>query len=528
MKQLKLIGLLFFSLFAGQQLYATVYISEVMYNTPDLDDEWIEICNNGATNTDISLWDITYQGNELFEFPSGTTIAAGSCLTIALGDDGQGDGFNDCNGSATCGGLFIPDFNATGEPLNTVGTADNTIANGNGPYTVELRNGSDVAQSSIIYTEDDGGDGDGESLKFDAMGSFLRSSAGTPGFILEICTGLAAGDLIITEIMVDEAIGQNEWFEIYNATANTINLVGITVADDTDQEIITSATPINIAAGSYAVISINGDVGCGAATAVYNITSFGLRNSGDQLSLLCDGTLIDEVDFSMDFPIVEGEALNFDAALLDGNNDVTENDNAANWCLATTTCTPNELGTPGAANISCAGSTCPTDLADAELLNGAGEIPNGTYQASNNITTSGEVVSGSTVVLDAGNMITLEVGFTAENGSNFTAMIGGCTAPANSIATRSVPFVSAVRSTLYPNPVQAQGNLQLYLPTAQQTTIELYDLTGRLHRTLLPLQTLAAGTHIVSFRTTGLVSATYIVKIQSEKEIQLHQMVVLE
>lgn len=525
----KLAFSLFLMIGFNLQIHAQVYISEVMYNTPGLDDEWIEICNIGATDEDLSLWDITFQGSELFEFPMGTTLAANNCITIAVGDDGEADGFNDCNGNADCGGIFTPDYNATAEPINTPSpSADNTLTNGASTYIIELRDDMDIVQSSIGYMRSNGGNSDGFSQKFDAAGTFLESNEGTPGFLLNDCSNIAVGDLVITEIMVDEAVNQDEWFELYNTTNTTINIVGLDVADDTDSETIISATPINIAPGGYIVLSIGGSAGCGAATAVYNISTFGLRNTGDKLSIQCNGVLIDEVDFTNGFPIVEGEALNFNVALLDGSNDNIENDNVANWCLATTDCSPNELGTPGAMNISCTVSNCPINLTDADLLNGAGEIPDGTYQVANDITTSGNVVSGSTVVLDAGNSITLTTGFTAANGADFLAVIGGCTSSANAIETRSADMLAVIHSTVYPNPMQTQGTISLQLSSMQKVNIKLYDLTGRLRQTILPLQEIIAGEHTYSFNTTDLVSATYLIKIQTKFDVQWHQIVVVE
>jgi hypothetical protein len=509
---------------------AQVYISEVLYNSPGLDDEWIEICNDGATTVDLSLWDIAYQTSEFFEFPSGTMLAAGTCITVALGDDGEADGFNDCNGNGSCGGVFVPDFDATDDGVNTAGGVDNAIANGNGPYTLELRDGSDAVVSTLAYTDDDGADGDGFSQKFDSNGQFVVASSGTPGFQLEPCSGLNAGDLIITEIMVDEASGQDEWFEIYNNTAGSIDLVGITVADDSNQELISNATPITVAAGGYAVIALNGNTGCGASVADYTINTFGLRNSGDVLSLFCDGTLIDEVDFSVGFSIVEGEALNFNADLLDGTNDDIENDDPNNWCLATTDCTPNELGTPGLANTSCSVSNCPTDLTDADLLDGTGNIPDGSYQAANDITTSGIVVSGATVVLDAGNSITLTDGFTAESGSTFTAMIGGCSATAPALpaveARSTTSHLEAIR--IYPNPVRQQGVIEVDLSTATTVTAQLFDLNGRLLQTLLPTQSMTAGQHDINYSVAHIAAGTYFVQLQLNGTRQMRKLVVLE
>ena len=37
-----------------------IMISEIMYNSPDVDDEWIEIYNGNGADVDISGWKIIY------------------------------------------------------------------------------------------------------------------------------------------------------------------------------------------------------------------------------------------------------------------------------------------------------------------------------------------------------------------------------------------------------------------------------------------------------------------------------------
>ena len=51
-----------------------IMISEIMYNSPGNDDEWIEIYNGNGADVDISGWKIIYGNYQTFTFPASTTI----------------------------------------------------------------------------------------------------------------------------------------------------------------------------------------------------------------------------------------------------------------------------------------------------------------------------------------------------------------------------------------------------------------------------------------------------------------------
>jgi len=75
-------------------------------------------------------------------------------------------------------------------------------------------------------------------------------------------------------------------------------------------------------------------------------------------------------------------------------------------------------------------NNCVTTFTDEDLGGGAPQmIPAHTYQTSNTITSTGIVVTATSVVFNVGGSIILEPGFRVEEGSVFTAMIEGCTPP---------------------------------------------------------------------------------------------------
>ncbi|REE27464.1 putative secreted protein (Por secretion system target) [Winogradskyella pacifica] len=164
-----------------------IVISEIMYNSLNTDDEWIEIYN--ASGNDITLdsdWELNY-GSNSFDF-SGTLITAGSYITIALGSNGDSI-FNNDN-------PFTPDVSTIATPAATASTNNtNNLVNSSSTITIVFDpNGDDITIDTVTY--DDGSpwpnaaDGDGPSLELvdlasdNSLGSNWVASdnfGGTPG-----------------------------------------------------------------------------------------------------------------------------------------------------------------------------------------------------------------------------------------------------------------------------------------------------------------------------------------------------------
>jgi hypothetical protein len=167
----------------------TVLISEIMYNTPSSDDEWIEIYNGNGADVDISSWTVVYSGGT-FTFPGSTTITDGDYLTIALGSNGDGAYNND--------NPFTPDYNdLTGSPSNAnVKNTNDTNNLGNTSGTITLKNSSGTSIDVVTYYKGDAysTDGDGPSYEIVDIASDNSNTntnwqasginGGTPGYII--------------------------------------------------------------------------------------------------------------------------------------------------------------------------------------------------------------------------------------------------------------------------------------------------------------------------------------------------------
>lgn len=163
------------------------------------------------------------------------------------------------------------------------------------------------------------------------------------------------GDLVITEIMQNPAIGDGddgEWFEFTNTTTELINLTGLVFSDDGGNT-ATLEEYIAIAPGEYLVFggsddqATNGGVNLDWA---YD-NAVGLANSEDAVILRYGTVVFDEVayDNGLTFPDPDGMSMSLDP----GSIDATANDDGTNWCAGSTVFGAGDLGSPGDANPPC-------------------------------------------------------------------------------------------------------------------------------------------------------------------------------
>ncbi|WP_181197641.1 lamin tail domain-containing protein [Enhygromyxa salina] len=171
--------------------------------------------------------------------------------------------------------------------------------------------------------------------------------------------GLLAGDLVISEIVanVEGADAGREWFEIYNASGDTIDLQGLTLVyekiDGSGRKEHVIARSVEIAPGGYAVVSSTLDELAEDAPLVdygYGGDLGELGNTGGYLAVEC-GAVIDEVYYE--------EASETASRALDGSSapDAIANNDLANWCDSKTTDEAGFAATPQATNDPCGSAT---------------------------------------------------------------------------------------------------------------------------------------------------------------------------
>ncbi|NJL76791.1 MAG: T9SS type A sorting domain-containing protein [Saprospiraceae bacterium] len=180
------------------------------------------------------------------------------------------------------------------------------------------------------------------------------------------------------------------------------------------------------------------------------------------------------------------------------------------------------------------GMTCPTFILFENEI-----IPSGIYQASDYIATQGTVdlVAGASVTLEASNVVTLSPGFTAANGTTLTIKNtfspGGDCTPAllqQAIAGRSeaIEALEKLSLTFSPNPFRDVANITYFLPESGNLNLQLYDLNGKLVKTLVTTQQQAEGYHQISFSATDWKSGLYLLVLNTQKQKITQKIVVMK
>ncbi len=253
---------------------------------------------------------------------------------------------NDCDGSVDedplDGSLFYldADTDGYGDPESGISTCDSSVDG----YVLDNTDCDDSDAS--VYPDapeicDDGVDQDCD-------GEDVACS-------LDPVSTLAAGDLVITEIMQDPAMvydSTGEWFEIYNAGGFDVDLEGLQVVDE-GSDIIEVTGSLPLYSGSYLVFGAELDSALNGGLSVdYQFSdTFTLGNSSDEIYLINEFGLIDGViwDNGKTFPDPSGASMTLSPDSLDADS----NDLGENWCVASSTYGDGDAGTPGSANDTC-------------------------------------------------------------------------------------------------------------------------------------------------------------------------------
>ncbi len=158
-------------------------------------------------------------------------------------------------------------------------------------------------------------------------------------------------NIVINEIMqnplvLSDSVG--EWFEIYNAGVDAVDINGWTIKDlGTNIHVIDNGGPLVIDAGAYMVLGLNAEImALEGVTLGYQYAGIALGNSDDELVLLdVDLQEIDSVswDGGPNWPDPSGISMQF--------NGMGDNNDPANWVAAAPVFGSGDFGTPGALNI---------------------------------------------------------------------------------------------------------------------------------------------------------------------------------
>ncbi len=184
----------------------------------------------------------------------------------------------------------------------------------------------------------------------------------------ECVANLLAGDLVISEIMVDPdgADKGQEWFEIFNP-GEELDLTGVVLRfrkADGSGERLHLVEDLFIGAGQYLVVGdadpdnlpAHVDYGYGDG-----LGATGFNNTAGEVALGCGGSV---VDIALYGDVESGRSRAFDGTR---TPDAVGNDDLLAWCSSVTEFGENSFATPGAPNDPCF-SEMPTTCLDGGTM----------------------------------------------------------------------------------------------------------------------------------------------------------------
>jgi len=247
--------------------------------------------------------------------------------------DSFGDGWNGAsldvsvNGTLVYVGITLDDYNDDGS------SAIFTLAVDDGDV-VQTAFTSGSYDSEIIYAF------------YDNNGTLVASDGPYPGAGIEFTVSESGSHLVINEIMADPTMVSDvvgEWFEIYNAEENSVDLNGYYFTDaDGDSFAITSS--LLIQPMQYFVLGCNGDQNSNGGFSVdftYNRSDFNLDNTEDEVIFYdSNNNLIDIVQYNNTFPYEAGASLELTGLFYDNNN-------GSFWATSIIQYGLGDFGTPG-------------------------------------------------------------------------------------------------------------------------------------------------------------------------------------
>jgi len=198
-------------------------------------------------------------------------------------------------------------------------------------------------------------------------GPLLGSSCAPPNSTVA-CKGRAAGDVVITELMIDPEstdTGQ-EWIELFNTLGTPVDMKGMQLytkkLDGTGVKTHTIRAGTAPARGYFTA----GDVRTGPnppwVTYSYADALGSLTNSSGIVGVRCGTVTLDEVSWTKTAKAARSRQLN---GAIDPN--ASTNDDEANWCDAPTgtpTYSGGNQGTPGSTNPECPIEVTPGSCVD--------------------------------------------------------------------------------------------------------------------------------------------------------------------
>ncbi len=365
---------------------------------------------------------------------------------------------------------------------NGIGSPSSALRSSTNPALVTLTLGTPMTSGttyslSIINVEDVNSNGIPAAMPEMESWLFIQTLPATPG------------DLIFNEIFADETpvvgLPASEYVELYNRSANFIDLDGFSFSDASTSKIL---GPAILAPGEYLILCDNNDIASytpfGDVLGMSSMPS--LNNGGDSISLVDPGGIVIDVvvyDVSMYQDAVKAmggwslELIN-PALLCTGNANWIASDDASGGTPGTVNSvfdnTPDTTG-PAVASVNPDNATQITLTFDEALLASTATIP-ANYSVDNGINISTVVlVNPTTVQLNLSNSLINNTTYTVTANSGLTDCSGNAAGMPNTGMFTFIIFDIPIPQDIIINEILADPSPPVGLPEMEY--VELYNRT---------------------------------------------------
>jgi hypothetical protein len=328
--------------------------------------EWFEIYNNSERAVSLKGLTVVHSRPDGAMAKSHTvediTIAPGQFLTLGNSTSDLVPAYVDYGYSADLGDFYNSDGGKLALKCGDSEIDSATYEMVRSGHSRQLSNLSppDYTTNDDVANWCEGKDSEFEPNNFGTPGQDndcapLVSGACSDGGSMRPLVTPAPGELVITEVMpspmaVSDTAG--EWFEVKALASVDLNGLGLDRAGDTSAaSVINSPSCVHVEAGEYVVFAksldsaMNGGVTGAVATFGFSMVAGSMASPGD-VQIVAGTTVIDAMTWTAS---TNARALQLDPDLVDA----ISNDNASNYCNATTMYNGMDYGTPAAANVQC-------------------------------------------------------------------------------------------------------------------------------------------------------------------------------
>ena len=178
--------------------------------------------------------------------------------------------------------------------------------------------------------------------------------------------------------------------------------------------------------------------------------------------------------------------------------------------------------------------TEPIPICENELqINNKAILENTYYQAEKTIQSSAKIDSTMFITFQAGNSITLNSGFHAKKGANFTAEIKEVICEQTVVAfaeertTKSIVLdkIETTALEIAPNPFYQSTTIKYNLPKDTKANLQIFSTNGELLKDLVPHQFQTKGNHEYTFEPTPNSSNIYLAVLITETAVLSKKMI---